>query len=170
MLGATQKWHKLYKRQWIACICTAFDSSLVSDPELVGHGNRKCYSDFTHKAKIKRLTETVQSDNTSKQRRKSSDSMPSGVSAWEACSTRRSTQNWDLCMFCQEPNGKPAPYLLIITILRLATTSICSPPTRRWCISFANSRLQIRGDVIATPGHEGLDVAEAIDCNWLCPR
>ncbi|CAB3980958.1 Hypothetical predicted protein [Paramuricea clavata] len=67
-------------------ICIAFDSSLAGDPELVWH--RKCYSDFTHKDKIKRLTETVQSDNTSKQRRESSEGMLSGVSTSEACSTR----------------------------------------------------------------------------------
>ena len=50
----------------------------------------------------------MQSDNTSKRRRESSEGMPSGVSTSEACSTRRSTQpvNWNLCMFCQEPDGK----------------------------------------------------------------
>ena len=88
------RWHEL---QW---------GTLAGDPELVWH--RKCYSDFTHKGKIKRLTETVQSDNTSKRRRESSEGMLSGVSTSEDCSTRRSTQpvNWDLCMFCQEPDGK----------------------------------------------------------------
>jgi hypothetical protein len=87
-------------------VCIAFDYSLAGDPELVWY--RKCYSDFTHKDKIKRLTETVQSDNTSKRRRESSEGMPSGVSTSEACSTRRTTQpvNWDLCMFCHEPDGK----------------------------------------------------------------
>lgn len=84
-------------------ISIAFDSSVPGEPRLFWQ--RNCYSDFTHKGKIARLNKTrVQSDNTAKRRRDSSEDMLHSVST----STRRLTNavNWDLCIFCQKPDEK----------------------------------------------------------------
>ncbi len=87
-------------------ICIVFGSASGCNPKLFWH--RKCYSDFTHKGKIKRLSESTSKDDTAKRRKVSSDDLSSRVSSAGACSTRRSAPpvNWDLCMFCQNPDEK----------------------------------------------------------------
>ena len=77
-------------------ISVAFDSSLTSGPKLFWH--RNCYSDFTHKGKIVRLSKSCeQSDNKTKRRRESSEDMLSSD-----CGYQHNQRNIAFIFLCKE--------------------------------------------------------------------
>ena len=80
------------------------------------HWHRSCYSEFTHKVKIERLTEKFL--NTSKRRKSAMKEQPPSTSAQAENAPRSNRRSmtpidWTLCIFCQTKKPKVEPLISV---------------------------------------------------------